>query len=94
MPRVTLDPRLIEVRKLTGLTMEQIRDTAMVEYLATFNFKKARGQRRKQRRDLIRYAVKKHGTGAAKVLSVMGEPVRLSENEFYRKCLDNRWKYR
>lgn len=87
MPRVKLDNRMKEIRALTGYSMTEIREIALLDYIDSFDFPKAYEQKEKQRRDLIRYAVKKHGKNAARVLSENGMPVKLSENDFYKQCL-------
>lgn len=92
MPRERLDEHMKIIREDTGLSMIEIRELALVEYIATYDFKKARTQKRKKRRDLIRYAVKKHGEEARGVLSEMRVPITPHEWEFYEKCLSDRWK--
>ena len=87
MPRVKLDNRMKEIRTLTGYTMTEIREIALLDFINNFDFEKAYRQKAKQRRNLIRYAVKKYGHNAAKELSEEGMPVKLSEKDFYKECL-------
>ena len=90
MPSVRLDKQMMEIRDLTGNTMKEIRKDALVEYISNFSYKEHRLQKLKQRRSLIRYAVKKHGKEAARVLSKMGTPVKIRESDFYKQCLMDR----
>jgi len=90
VPSVRLDKQMMEIRDLTGNTMKEIRKDALVEYIANFSYKEHRLQKLKQRRSLIRYAVKKHGKEAARVLSKMGTPVKIRESDFYKQCLMDR----
>ena len=90
MPPRKLDTEILVIRELTGLLMTDIRSRAMEKYISEFDFKGARHQKEKQRRDLIRYAIKKHGSNAAKVLSKMRVPVKYTEREFYNRCMMDR----
>jgi len=91
MPIPKLDSKLKEMRRQTSLSFIEIRELALVTYVADYDFEAARHDEAMNRKRLIRYAVKKYGDGAKKVLYKMRTPILPEELKFYEQALIDRW---
>lgn len=87
MPKTKLDPQMKEIRRQTNLSFVEIADISLVEYIARYDFKEARRIEALNRKSIIRFAIKKHGKGAKKVLYKLRIPIKPEEIGFYKKAL-------
>ena len=87
MPKVKLNTKLLEIKRHTGMTMDEIREKAMIDYLAKFDFNGAIMLKIKARKKTILYAIKKHGTEARSVLSTLRIPITAEELPYYKEYI-------
>jgi len=78
-----LNKDLLTIRKHTGLSMDEIREKALVRYVAEYDFEAARKHEIHARKSTIIYAIHKHADKARSVLSTERIPITPHELAFY-----------